>query len=249
MHNVLPLIDPGERFLLFWLPRCGSTTLAAWFFNAIGEGERLRGASAHSVRAEWQKAHAPDTATLERLYVDPSVDRYVLGRDPLDRAVSSYYLLLAAPPSAQWRKILEAHPELDPERRLSFRGFIDFLETTDLIGGDLHWRLQTASDWAVRDLEMTDILRVESLEADLNKISARYGLAGVIKRASVTPRAEVEAAPANLADLDRLALKEALPSDERGRIQLPDYQIFLSDPNLVARIRRIYAPDFERLGY
>lgn len=89
---------------------------------------------------------------------------------------------------------------------------------------------------------------MESLEEDLHRISARYDLDCVIKRASATPRTRAEPTP-NLVDFNRLALKAKLPSDERGRLQFPDYEKFLSDPNLVARLQHVYAPDYDRLGY
>jgi len=188
----LPLVDPDRRLVVFWTPRCGSTTLLTWFFHAIGLGDELRSRSAHTLRVAWQREHGPDAAELAELYRRPDVRTVVVCRDPIERAVSSYYLALTST-SSQWNAIREARPELDETRRLSFDGFLDYLESVDLETCDLHWRLQSAQDWHRLGLDVDRFVRTESLAEDLEALGRDTGLAGPVRHASVTPRSDVEA--------------------------------------------------------
>ncbi|MBM4057684.1 MAG: sulfotransferase family protein [Planctomycetes bacterium] len=242
----LPLIDPSGRFILFWTPRCGSTTLLAWFFEAIGLGGQLKSKSAHALRVAWQSEREISPSELQALYGDKSVAKYVVCRDPFDRIVSSYHLLLERE-SPQWNGICQQHPAMDSERRVSFRGFLEYLKGVDLDSCDLHWRRQSAQDWHRLRLPVSGFIRTETLESDLNAIARSFGLVARVRRASVTPRVQ-DATPLDIAGMDLGALRQVLPFDERGRLCFPKTSAFLT-AETESIIRDLYRRDFDSLGY
>lgn len=242
----MPLVDPHHRFIIFWTPRCGSTTLLAWFFEAIGLASELRTQSAHALRSKWQAENPISSGDLQRMCLDPSVLKFVVCRNPFDRIVSSYYLVLSHG-SAQWNGILRKRPGLDPERRFSFRGFIDFLGSEDLDSCDLHWRRQSSQVWHRLAVPVTKFVRVESLEGDLEYMGQLCGVRATVRRTSVTPRTEI-AAPKGIDCMDLHELSSTLPRDDRGRICFPESSTFLS-AFAVERIKTLYEADFASLGY
>jgi hypothetical protein len=243
----LPLIDLAHRLIIFWSPRCGSTATLIWFFNAIGEQERLRGTSAHRLRTIWLEEQQDLYRRLDDFYTDDSFTRIVVARNPYDRAVSSYYLAITSPVTSQWKEVRRTLPDVDDERRLSFREFVRFLTLIDLSSCDLHWRLQSAQDWHEKRLKIDEFVRVESLEADLRRIGDRLGIQAPIKLASVSPPAE-QPELSKLCDLDLIELEERFGRDEKDRLRLPSHHLFFDD-QLAAEVRRLYEQDFSALGY
>lgn len=242
----LPLIDPGRRFIIFWTPRCGSTTTVGWFMQATGLSNETN-KSWHSQRLEYGRGLKISDDDLMAIYRDPKVEKVQLTRDPYDRAVSSYYLALTSPPTSQWRHVAAKYPETNEHDRVSFAKFMDFLDTEDLKTSDLHWRLQSEQDWLANGFKIDRWIRCENLENDLADLARSYGLTAPVTRNSVTPKTEA-AAPADLVNLDKRQLEAVLPLDKKGNASLPSYEAFLRR-DFKERIARLYAQDFELLGY
>lgn len=250
MSDNLPLVDPEERFVIFWTPRCGSTSLLIWFFNNIGLGNELKKVSAHTLRLQWQKEARFSWEQIDHLCSSDLVKKIVLCRNPLERAVSSYYLLLTEPPSQQWKRITNDQPNLNHDKRLSFREFAEYLETVDLMNTDAHWQLQTSSFWYRQNTQIDYFARVETLDEDLAYLSDLFKFQFSPRRGSVTPRIKMDQTPGckQLFELNLCDLKRILPLDNKGRLKFPDYRMFYNK-QIHMNIQQLYKQDIEKLGY
>ncbi|MEI9932829.1 MAG: sulfotransferase family 2 domain-containing protein [Rhizomicrobium sp.] len=143
-----PLLDPVNKIILFWMHRCGSTTGQLWFFNIAGWEKRMRGKGASQLSPEWYEEHASAYEHLQEYYRDPAFTKIAVVRDPLERAVSAYTVVTDTKSGSQWRAASRSIAEPDNERRLTFKEFLDFLETEDLTAANYHCacrRRRTAS--------------------------------------------------------------------------------------------------------
>lgn len=248
-RNPEPLVDPRNKTILFWMHRCGSTTAQLWFFEMAGWKDRMAGKGASHLSPLWYDEHADIYRDLTPYYDDPSFMKIAAVRDPLSRVVSAYSVVTDTKSGAQWRAVARSIKEPDPEKRLTFNEFLDFLEQNDVCAANYHWRMQTASDWYEKKLPGVLLVKLESMRADLDRLAVRLGKKPIaMKRSSATTRTERDMSNVDVTNLNRLDLARVFGRDRRGVIQFPDYTHFLN-AETKARIAKIYARDFEVLNY
>jgi hypothetical protein len=243
-----PLVSVEKKLILFWMHRCGSTASQLWFFRAA-LGRRMKGKGASELAKTWYAEHEELYRDLRAFYADPSFLKIAVIRNPFSRAVSAFSVVTDTISGSQWRAVSRSIRNPDPDRRLTFLEFVEFLEQTDLATANYHWRLQTAQDWY--DLGLADIqfVRLESLQADLDRMSGRLGMAAeTIRRASATSRVETDLSGIDVKALTRAEMARIFGRDHRGVIRFPDYSHFLDD-SVRARLKKLYARDFAVLDY
>ena len=244
-----PLLDPVNKIILFWMHRCGSTTGQLWFFHVAGWEKRMRGKGASQLAPQWYDEHAEAYEHLQEHYRDPAFLKVAVVRNPLERAVSAYTVVTDTKSGSQWRAASRSIAEPDDERRLSFNEFLDFLETEDLANANYHWRLQSAQDCFDLNLPDVQIARVESLQEDLDRLCRRMGKKPVAMRMnSAQTKVDDRLKDIDITSLVRSDFLKLFGLDRRGIIRFPHYSRFLND-RTIPRLARLYARDFEVLGY
>ncbi|MGA9794665.1 MAG: sulfotransferase family 2 domain-containing protein [Rhizomicrobium sp.] len=248
-RNPAPLVDPVSKTMLFWMHRCGSTTAQLWFFEIAGWKSRMAGKGASHLSPLWYEEHADLYRDLASCYDDPSFLKIAAVRNPLSRTVSAYSVVTDTVSGAQWRAVSRSIRDPDPEKRLTFNEFLDFLEQNDVRKANYHWRMQTASDWFERKLPGVMLVKLESLQQDLDRLAVRLGKRPIaMKRSSATTKTSRDIGNIDITNLNRADFARLFGRDRRGVIQFPDYRHFLN-AETTARIAKIYARDFEVLGY
>jgi hypothetical protein len=248
-RNPEPLVDPANRMMLFWMHRCGSTTAQLWFFAIAGWKDRMAGKGASHLSPLWYEEHADIYRDLTPYYDDPAYMKIAAVRDPLSRVVSAYSVVTDTISGAQWRAVSRSIKNPDPETRLTFNEFLDFLECNDVYRANYHWRAQTASDWYDEKLAGVQLVKLENLQEGLDRFAVRLGQRPVsMKRSSATTKIERDISKIDVTNLNRKQFAEIFGRDRRGVIQFPDYKHFLN-AETKARIAKIYARDFEVLDY
>jgi hypothetical protein len=244
-----PLVDPVNKIILFWMHRCGSTTGQLWFFEVAGWGPRMKGKGASELAPLWYEEHAEAYLRLSEHYRDPSFLKIAVVRNPLSRAVSAFSVVTDTKSGSQWRAVARSIAEPDEERRLSFNEFLDFLETEDLASANYHWRMQTAQDCFEQDMPDLRLVRVESLQDDLDRLCRLLGKKPIAMRMN-SAQTKVGSGPgdAEIPSLIRSDFARLFGRDRRGVIRFPDFSRFLTE-RTVPRIAKLYARDFETLGY
>jgi hypothetical protein len=244
-----PLVDPRNKMMLFWMHRCGSTTAQLWFFEMAGWKDRMAGKGASHLSPLWYGEHADLYRDLAPYYDNPAFLKIATVRDPYSRVVSTYSVVTDSRSGAQWRGVSRSIKNPDAEKRLTFNEFLDFLEQNDVRKANYHWRMQTASDWYEQKLPGVILAKLESLKADLDRLSVRLGRKPIsMKRSSATTKTERDTGKLDVTNMNRLELANVFGRDRRGVIQFPDYRHFLN-AETKARIAKIYARDFEVLNY
>ncbi|HWA03009.1 MAG TPA: sulfotransferase family 2 domain-containing protein [Rhizomicrobium sp.] len=244
-----PLVDPVNRIILFWMHRCGSTTGQLWFFHMAGWEKRMKGKGASQLAPEWYAEHAEAYEHLAEHYRDPDFLKIAVVRNPLSRAVSAFSVVTDTISGSQWRALSRSIAEPDGERRISFDEFLDFLEGEDLATANYHWRLQSAQDCFELALPDVQLARLETLQEDLDRLSRRLGRKPVAMRMnSAQTKVEDRLADRDLATLVRSDFAREFGRDKRGVIRFPEFGRFLNE-RTVPRIAKLYARDFEVLGY
>lgn len=272
----VPMIDPVHRFVLFTNGKCGGTTLKTWFFANLDLAalERRPAAflAAFGPGYVWRHLRAgrkllPRGARLRELdavrrftnfyrkaYCAPRLAadgargfyNFAVVRHPDDRAVSGFVDKICGEDRDEpWaREVVE---RAGKDGALSFNGFLDYLEFVDEGACDPHWRRQS---YIFGDRRMDAFVRLEHLEEDFRKIARRVGDAhlGVFgdKRQvnRYDPALQAAAMAANAPDMPSTEL--IAWAAEHGAF--PPKEAFLT-PAVRARIRRIYARDFDVLPY
>lgn len=209
----------------------------------------MAGRGASQIMPEWLAAHEEVYKDLNRYYQDPSFLKIAIVRNPLMRAVSSFSVVTDSISGSQWRAVARSIAEPDPDRRLTFNEFIDFLETEELTTANYHWRLQTAQDWYDRALPGVQLVRVETLQDDLNRMCGLLGQKPIpMKQSSATTKVREDLTGIDVAALTRAEFARLFGRDRRGVIQFPDYSQFLT-AETVARLTKLYGRDMTTLGY
>lgn len=137
-----PLVNPAERLMLIFSPKSACSTSVIWLFHRMGLAQEAE-----------QYDHWPHKYRIERFYSRPEVQEGMrllplqelrivkIMRDPIDRAVSSFRHALGTVLYA--REPIRAALGIDiATQGLSFRQFIDFLETEDLRKCNPHHSVQ-----------------------------------------------------------------------------------------------------------
>lgn len=244
-----PLVDPQSKLILFWMHRCGSTTGQRWFFEMAGWKDRMSGKGAGELSAMWHAEHPEAYKNLDELYRDPSFIKVAVVRHPLIRAVSAFTVITDTKSGAQWKAVANALETPDPERRLTFLEFLDFLERENLETANYHWRLQTAQDWHELSPHGVHLVQLETIKPGLDNICRLLGKKRVplrINSAQSTCRTEIP--QQDIVNFTRGDFARAFGYDRRGIIRFPEYSKFLT-AEATQRLLSLYERDFARLGY
>ena len=157
---------------------------------------------------------------------DPGVYRFTVGRQPVDRAVSSFFNLFVDRKNGfEWRHIPymgRTGLKFGDRSSANFDRYIDYIEEAQAESEmfcDEHLRLQTHNVGA-RHLRYNRIGHYETLSQDVRQIMAEAGIGQY--------RDEM--------------LGWANRSSAKG-------SGFVPNPAQIARLERIYAEDYERFGY
>jgi len=165
------LLNEEKGFVLFFRPRCGSTTLTRWFFENMGV--KFGGFSIAKFRNEWLEPRLEHLQqALNARYKD--LHKFVVIRDPIQRAISSYLHVVNNPADTQWSVVKPfVNPDLQ-KHDLTFRQWVDYLSRIDLNKSSILWRRQSVlSCW---DRGVDDVIRLEDMNGYLLKMNERFGL-------------------------------------------------------------------------
>lgn len=228
------LVGGDDRYVFTETPKAACTTLKWLLAHIEGRHPTPRSIGVESSLA--MSIHSPavhgfpslmslEPARREALLGGADVVRFCVVRNPYTRVLSAWAEKVRQREpryAAVWEKVA-AHGGTDPAACPSFRQFVAWLtETEDVRRCNHHWRGMT---WLLLPdlLRPTDVLRTESLAADL---------AGVLAR--IAPGEDAAAL------LRRFTANESLP--------LPDPHA-MYDEDTAARVHSFYREDFERFGY
>ena len=129
----------------------------------------------------------------------------------------------------------------------SFRDFLGYLETVDERACNPHWRRQT---YVLDGQHIDDFVRIEALHAEMTRLADVVGarrLPLLQGRLQATRGAEGARASDVAEDASGLSSSE-IAAHRRATGRFPPMASFLT-PETSERIRRIYAADFDQLGY
>lgn len=251
-----PLVNHGKRFMLFWMPKCGCTTLTTWFFETLGLDAEVRdqlppdlGAKAHAYRdlVWFPKERFRKPAKLRSVYRKRNYTKIVVVRNPYRRLVSSYFVAMGS--SNVMVDLVSRGLAFggDPSR-MTFRGFVAALARVDLDQCDAHVRRQITNDCWRPEVGVDEIIRLENLAAGLGVFSERLGLPPVQgalyarkKRPLGTKDSERNYADVAYSEI----VEESLDSEVFGH---PSDEQFYDD-DVVKTARDLYRDDFRVLGY
>ncbi len=169
--------------------------------------------------------------------------RICVTRHPDRRLVSAYLdkFCTGAPRPAFVEEVVRAIGRDDP----SFRDLLGYLETVEERACNPHWRRQT---YVLDRQHVDDFVRLEDMRTEMTRLADIVGtghLPLLGGRLQATRGVEGDAADGE----DASALTSAeIAAYRRARGRFPPAASFLT-PETSARIRRIYAADFARLGY
>lgn len=237
MYEVDWLLNAEKGFVAFFRPRCGSTTVTRWFFEALGH--KFGGFSIAAFRNEWLEPRFEElSAVLQARYDE--LHKFAIIRDPFERAVSSYLHAVDNPNDYQWDVIKPFMPAGMQKHDLTFRQFVEFLHKDDLDTATIIWRRQSVMSCWKRGVD--DVVLLPELNEYLERMNAKYGFTVKPGFNSVTV-AEGE----KVQDCDRsyadVPFCELLALKEKGRFRsFPDYRCFY-DARLRKDIRELYRDD------
>ncbi len=232
------LFDRERRVLMDFSAKGGCTIATKMFFTHM---DLLDRALAHSPwvhdfrRAHFYEEH-PCTVTdlLSRRN-----QLFKVVRNPYDRVISGLRQ------KVRTRKNVDRITDfldIDDIRDITFRGFVDFLESINLRHHcDSHYRIQV-QDYERLGLRTPRVCKIETFKQDIDKLNEAHGYA--FDPLSVTSNHHVS----------RDNTWHDLASDTAWSVfdddlhQLPDYRLFY-DRDLYERVKRLYWCDIDRYHY
>jgi hypothetical protein len=218
------LLNTDKGFALWFRPRCGSTTATRWFFENLGV--QFGGFSIAQFRNSWiAERFAELSAHLEEYYDD--LHKFVIVRDPYDRAVSGYLHAVNNPEDYQWDLIKRRVAPGIGKHDLTFRQFVEFLATDDLDNTSLIWRRQSQLSCWRRGVN--DVVLLAELNDYLTSMNVRYGLSAKPGFNSVTVFQEEKEHVAGHCYCD-VPFRRLLELKDRGRFRnFPGYEWFYDE--------------------
>lgn len=239
-----PVVDSQNKLILLWSAKAGCTFAIKWLFHHMD----LLKESARRVHQYRVKKLYPSRrykAAIEEFSNSPSTYRMVkFVRDPFKRAVSSY---LQAARFGHEDVGISAFlgRSLDASTRFSFREFVRYLQSIDVVKCDIHHQTQT--HLLERHLIPATMFLIDldgSLQS-LPKLETFLGLAPTDPRqyrdSAHHTRASLETAAEFSGDTAFSIFGEARPA-------VPSYRAFY-DKALESAVLDLYAEDFLRYGF
>ena len=136
-----PWLNPDRSLLVVWSAKSASSLTFIWYLATVGllDDYRASGMSSHEYRGK-RLARSDVVQRGRSKLLDDYWIVHIL-RDPYLRAVSSYRHALATG-YADKRIGPRSGGSLDRKEGFSFARYLDYLETIDLRGANVHHRLQ-----------------------------------------------------------------------------------------------------------
>lgn len=255
-----PLINKEKKFLLFWTPRCGCTTISHWFFRSIGKEEDLMKAppSDMGAKVHWYRdreffrgktlvskvlnRYFYMIPTLRTMYRDPSFYKFTVIRNPYTRIVSSYLGMISNTNPAAGYGIFARDGD-----KVSFVEFLKILENNKTIRKNPHFRPQTENDCWQPGIHLNKIIKLEELSDGIADINEQFGITEPIKRLYTTKKSQSVVPRSNYSQMKFSELHKACRAND-GTISYPGFQEFFTRETL-ALVNRIYARDIAKFDY
>ncbi|UCH95984.1 MAG: sulfotransferase family 2 domain-containing protein [Candidatus Aminicenantes bacterium] len=251
--NTIPriLYDHNKKIVLMWSAKAGCTFFCKWFFAQMNllDAALYYHQWVHFFREEVYYKSDSYTKNLHKVLNDDfKVIKIV--RDPFARAVSSY---IASLHQAANKEGLISHEKVKKElgkflnrsltadETFSFREFVDYLTSIDILECDIHHRQQLHPLEMEGVLTPSYILKLEECEDALKRIEIEWNL-------KTTNFSLLKESPHNT----RRESQSEFCGDRKFKWapqpRFPDHRSFY-DKNLVQKIADIYKMDFDAYGY
>lgn len=274
--NVIPLVDPVRRFILYTNAKCGGTSLKAWFFanldlprlafDPVGLTRRFgtRFAWRYYTRGRRLTPRGDEIRDAERLrrmaafyrrsFSGPHIDagrteeffKFAVVRRPEERVVSAFIDKFCG----EDRDKPFSRSVVAAAGRdgdITFDRFLSFLEGMDDATADPHWRRQVHVFGGRR---IDAYVRLEHMAADFATLAPRIGgdpWGHLDFRLQTNPFVAAPLDPAELVGFPARPTADIVAWRE-ARGAFPPKSAFLT-PDTLARIRRIYAADYAMPPY
>lgn len=239
-----PLLDPRRKLMVIFSPRSACSSVVVWFFKLIGQAKAARDYD------PWPHNYRIDVYYRSALYYQALLDdlaRYRpirVVRNSYERVTSSFrHALATGYADERIARALSGHHVA--ERGLSFREFLDFLDTEDLKTCDPHHGLQMHAIEELLQPHWTINVSSEDLFGRLNAIEAELRLKKTDFSALAWLR-ELEA-ERRIPRIDQLdePYTTRLTRDQARRGPWPKAELLLTEA-ACDRIATLYARDIER---
>ena len=232
------LVDRPRRVLLDWSAKAGCTVAIKMYLRYLGLLAEAEHYSNWVRENNWVHVYrvrvyyANHGLATHRDLTDPGLVKIKVVRNPYDRAVSSYI--------AAVRHRLDEIVDLAGKGAgdLSFRRFLELLESIDLSACNPHYRTQVRP-YETGGVTFDAILHLERLSEDLAELNRRHGIA--LDPAGLTSHHHIKKTDRVMhgaADAPWPALADSIPA----------YASFY-DPDTLRRVERLYRLDFAHYGY
>jgi len=243
------LVDANQKIVLMWVPKSGSTFGVNWFFAQRGllfEAQKHY-KFIHRYRDEvyrFSTEHRKSLGGYLKKPHDYSVIKIV--RHPLKRAVSSY--IHAVKYKFAYKEISHfLGRNVNQERGFSFREFVGYLESININTCNIHFRSQVHPLEKSGKITIDYLIDLEDSVEKLGELERKLGLHQTdltlfMESKHHTIRTEVEGFYGDR--IDYYGRKK-----KRGRKIVTPPAANFYDENLLEKVGKIYAEDFERYGY
>lgn len=245
------LFDPQKKFALMWSAKAGCTFLTKWFF---AQANLLKTALRYD---PWIHKYRDEVFFLSDEYRN-NVHGVINGdykiikvvRNPFSRAVSSY---LTAIFQATKRNENPAHlkvkasleeflkRKLTDETTFSFREFVDYLETIDILTCNIHHRQQ------LHPLEIKNVLNPTHI-ADLNQCQKHFKQLEKDLNLNSVEMEQLRDSPHHTRRVTQMEFCGDIKYKWKRHATYPSHRSFY-DEKLSQKIARIYEMDFDAYGY
>jgi len=245
----IPLLNPDKSLLVLWSAKSACSLTFVWYLKTVGLLDHFRasGCSPHEYRAR-HYLRSDAFARGSRKVLDDYFVVHVI-RDPYLRTVSCYRHALAHP-FAEKRFSAFEDGSLDRHRGFSFSRYLDFLETLDLAGTNLHHRQQLHGIERIKLPDHVINISKGNFLQELNLLEHRLGLpqTNFAELGWLLEREEGRKAKTSAFGEDRVANQPFNAAAAAGRAPWPNYEQFLTKP-IRRRIEHLYAADFKTFGH
>lgn len=243
------LINEEQKYAINFSEKSGCTFVAKWFFDQIDllDDALQYHPFVHRYRNDIYQMKDGHQRSLENLVINPS-DYEILKvvRHPLKRAVSAFVhaSFTGLGPNQRFNGQISHFLKrpINAVSKFSFREFVSFLESLDLMSADTHLRPQARSFEIDGSLVPSRIIDLEHTAEELSKFEQELNLKRTDKtkyRGSMhhTKRTETNE-----------FCGDAIEHFGRDGVVTPEAISFFDD-ELLERVGKLYREDFARYGY